>query len=351
MNTLLNLVRPEIRALRPYQAARFEAGLIRLNANETPWRPPGDTTLPGLNHYPEPRPTELTQRLAKHYGLDAERVLVTRGSSEAIDLLIRCFCRPGIDEVIICPPTFGMYQVYARIQGAGVSEVPLLKEKAFDLDVAGIEQIVSDVTKLVFICSPNNPTGNQIPVERLAEVARSLQGHGLLVLDAAYGEFAGHDPSIALLDRFENIVVLRTLSKAAGLAGIRCGAALGAAAVIEMLNRILAPFCYPTPSETAALASLDENFQTELQLRIDTIRSERDRLADELQTLDNVVKIWPSEANFLLVQARDPDRMVKAAQEAGILLRDFSWEPQLDNAVRITVGDARQNDLLISALR
>jgi histidinol-phosphate aminotransferase len=348
--SVIDLVRPEIRNLRPYRSARFEEGLVRLNANETPWRPPGDVSASGLNSYPEPRPETLARRLAEYYGVPREQLLVTRGSSEAIDLLIRCFCAAGRDQILICPPTFGMYEVYAQVQGAKVKSVPLLADQGFELDLGGIQNAWTDTTKMIFVCSPNNPTGNRITDDQLIELCDALQGRGVVIVDAAYVEFADTDPTGMLLGRFDNVIVLRTLSKAAGLAGIRCGAALGPAPVIDMLNRILAPFCYPTPSQDAALASLDKQFHSELTARIETIRRERKRLSIELNNRPDVRQVWPSEANFLLIEAEDPKRFVTAARDGGVLVRDFSWDPWLNNAIRITVGDADQNNQLLRAL-
>ena len=348
MNSLLELARPEIRALRPYRSAQFEAGLVRLNANETPWRPAGDRTAAGLNCYPEPRPVRLAAALAEHYGVAPDRLIVTRGSSEAIDLLIRCFCRAGRDEVIICPPTFGMYEVYAQVQGAAVVTVPLRADAGYALDVTGIESAWSDNTKLVFVCSPNNPTGNSMATDDLAALCRLTAGRGIVVIDGAYAEFAVADPTAALLGEFEHVVVLRTLSKAAGLAGARCGVALGSPAVIDLLGCILPPFSYPVPSEEAVLAWLADGAGCED--RVARIREERDRLAGRLGTRPDIRRVWPSDANFLLVEAEDPGRLVAAARRGGVLLRDFSWDPWLNNAVRITVGSPEQNARLLAAL-
>ncbi len=350
MSTILELVRPEIRDLRPYRAAQYAEGLLRLNANETPWRPPGDDTARGLNRYPETRPVTLTECLARYYDLAADQLLVTRGSSEAIDLLVRCFCRAGENDILICPPTFGMYEVYAQIQGAGIVEVPLLRDDGFALDVGGIKAAWTERCKLLFLCSPNNPTGNRIETARIDELCRFLDGRGLVIVDAAYIEFADQDSSTELLGRHENVVILRTLSKAFGLAGIRCGAALAAPQVVDLLGRILPPYAYPTPSQDAALACLAPDFRGELEKRAAHLRSERDRLAQSLQQFPSVTRVWPSEANFLLVETRDPAGFVTAARQGGVLVRDFSANPFTEGCLRITVGDSAQNDQLLGAL-
>lgn len=348
MSIALELARPEIRNLRPYRAASYEDGLLRLNANEAPWRPLGDTSAGGLNHYPDVRPDALTQALARHYGLPAGQVLVTRGSSEAIDLLIRCFCRPNRDAIIICPPTFGMYAVYAQIQDADIIEVPLLADSGYALDLDGIAAVVSERTKLLFICSPNNPTGNRITTAQIEAACDALAGNGLVVVDAAYTEFADTDPTGALLEQRDDIVVLRTLSKALGLAGARCGAALAAPAIVDLLGCILPPYAYPTPCAEAALAGLAD--EAELGARIDSLRAERTRVAESLQTLPGITEVLPSEANFLLVRATDPAGCVAAAKRGGVLIRDFSWDPATPGCLRITIGNRAQNDQLLEAL-
>lgn len=350
MSSILKLVRPEIRELRPYRTAEFVDGLLRLNANETAWRPPGDVTAAGLNRYPENRPVTLTARLAEHYGLAPEQLLVTRGSSEAIDLFVRCFCRAGHNDIVICPPTFGMYEVYAQVQGAGVIRVPLRRTEDFSLDVAGIEAAWDERCKLVFLCSPNNPTGTQVPTAQIDALCEALRGRGLVVVDAAYVEFADEDPTRALLERHENVAILRTLSKALGLAGIRCGAALAAPPVIEMLDCILPPYAFPTPSRDAALACLEPDFGPELKHRAETLRSERQRLEERLADFACVKYIWPSQANFLLIEVTDPTAFISAAKSGGVLIRDFSTTQYTENCLRITVGDVQQNDQLLDAL-
>jgi histidinol-phosphate aminotransferase len=350
VSTLLELARPEIRDLRPYRAAQCVDGLLRLNANETPWRPPGDDTGRGLNRYPETRPVTLTECLAQYYVLAADQLLVTRGSSEAIDLLIRCFCSAGNNDVLICPPTFGMYEVYAQVQGAGIVEVPLRKEDGFVLDVDGIKGAWTERCKLLFLCSPNNPTGNRIETPQIEELCRFLDGRGIVIVDAAYIEFADQDPSIELLSRHKNVVILRTLSKALGLAGIRCGAALASPQIIDLLGRILPPYAYPTPSQDAAMACLAPEFRGELEKRAAILRSERDRVSERLQKFDSVTRVWPSEANFLLVETRNAEAVVTAARQGGVLIRDFSADPFTQGCLRITVGDPAQNDQLLGAL-
>ena len=348
MSKITALARPEVRNLRPYRAAPYHAGLLRLNANETPWRPAGDHSADGLNLYPEARPLRLTAALARHYGVEKNQLLVTRGSSEAIDLLVRCFCRPGEDRIVICPPTFGMYEVYAQLQGAGVVQIPLDKEQGYTLDLPAIESAVSSQTKLLFICSPNNPTGNSIPLQQIDAACRAMDGTGIVVVDAAYIEFANADPTRELLERHDNVVIMRTLSKAFGLAGVRCGAVIAAPEIIDMVDCILPPYAYPTPSADAALAALAA--PDVMKKRVATLRSERQRVITVLENLPGIEQIWPSATNFVLLLASAPRQLVAAAKAGGVLIRDFSWDPYTPGCVRITIGDRAQNDQLLEAL-
>ncbi len=346
---VLALARPEIRALKAYQPAGYEPDAVRLNANEAPWRAGGDDSERGLNRYPEARPGALTALLADHYGASPEETFVTRGTSEAIDLLIRCFCRPGRDDIVICPPTFGMYQVYADIQNAGVRRVPLLAP-AFRTDAQSILTDWDERCRLLFLTSPNNPTGNSIPPAVIAGLCEGLAGRGLVVLDAAYIEFGGADPCPALLCEHDNLVVLRTLSKAYGLAGARCGVALGRTAVMRLLGKVMPPYAIPTPTvEAATAAVVNESFRI-MPERIRALCAERERIREALKTCPGVLQVWPSDANFLLVRFRDSVEALARARDAGLLLRDFGGEPGLENCLRITIGETADNDRLLAAL-
>lgn len=351
MSGIVELVRPEIRRMRPYRSAQFEAGLVRLNANENPWRPAGDPTAAGLNWYPEPRPFALSAALAAHYGVPAEQLLVTRGSSEAIDVVIRAFCRAGQDELVICPPTFGMYETYAQIQGAIIRRVPLLRERGYTLDVEGILAQWTAATRVVFVCSPNNPTGNSVPLADIRRLAGGLRDRGVVVVDAAYAEFAAEDFTLALLAEFDNVIVLRTLSKAMALAGVRCGALLAAAPVTALLGCVLPPYTFPTLCAEAVQRCLAPGESAGWRARVARLRAERERLAAALAGVPGVRKVWPSDANFILVESDDAKALVAAARAGGVSLRDFSWDPDLPGCVRITVGSPEQNDQLLRALK
>jgi len=276
------LARPEIVALAPYEHAAWLPDLERMHANESPWRHSGDVTRAGLNRYPEPQPRELRARLAALYDVAPECLLVTRGSDEAIDLLVRAFCRAGEDAVLICPPTFGMYALAAGIQGARIVDVPLQAAAGFALDEAALVTQCTDRVKLVFLCSPNNPTGNLLSEGSLLRIAAHLKGRALLVVDEAYIEFAGA-PSIARrLHELPQLAVLRTLSKAHALAGARCGAVIAAAELIALLRKVISPYAIAQLTAECVLALLEPGQLAQLPKRIAAIASERARLAHEL---------------------------------------------------------------------
>jgi histidinol-phosphate aminotransferase len=349
MSSVLDLARPDLRKLRPYVPGAYEPGLIRLNANESPWRLPGDKTERGLNVYPPPRPAVLSAALAAHYGTQPNELLVTRGSSEAIDVLIRGFCRAGEDEILICPPTFDMYRLYAGIQAAGVVRVPLIKERDFAVDVEKVLAAVTPRTKIVFVCSPNNPTGCSVPRRDLEALCTALTGRALVVIDEAYHEFAGGN-FLDLKKRHEHVVLLRTLSKYVALAGARCGAVIAGSEVIDFLGNVLPPYTFPTPSIELVVEALSAESLRVAEERIALLKRERRRLADALLDIADVRKVYPSDANFVLVETRDAARFTETARKAGILVRTFAGEPALANCVRITVGRPQDNDRLLQAV-
>ncbi|MDP6436543.1 MAG: histidinol-phosphate transaminase [Gammaproteobacteria bacterium] len=348
MSSAIELARPEVRQLVPYSAASYADGLVRLNANETPW--PAPVSNADLNRYPPEKPELLTRQLAEYYSMPPDGVLVTRGSSEAIDLLIRAFCAAGQDAIVTCPPTFGMYRVYADVQGARVNEIPLRADQGYALDADQITRNWPDDGKLLFICSPNNPTGNRFDTDELNLICNLLGGRALVVIDAAYTEFADEDPTLELLEANDNVVVLRTLSKAFGLAGARCGVLLGPADVVGMLSCIMPPYALSTPCIDAVLACLGPDAQAEVQTRVELLRGERTRLAAALEALSGIDTVYPSDANFLLVRAADAKRCCELAKNGGVLIRNFGWEPGLEGCLRITVGTKDENDRLLKSL-
>lgn len=347
---LAELARPEIRALQPYASARAlaDAAGILLNANENPWPPVGDPGL-ALNRYPDPQPAALKARLAELYGTAVERLLITRGSDEGIDLLVRVFCRAGLDRVLICPPCFGMYAVSARIQGAEILEAPLVER---DGDWQAPPDLVAHAAgcRIAFLCSPNNPTGNLLPADTVRAVAGAMAGTGLVVIDEAYIEFAPHTTMLALQAEFPNLVVLRTLSKAHALAGCRIGAVIADPAVIDLLGRIIAPYPLPTPTVAAAMAALSPAALEHSRAQLALLAREKDRLCAALSRLPVIERLWPGAANFVLVRVADAAALVRAALAAGIRLRDQSAQAALAGCVRITVGRPEENDALIAFL-
>ncbi|MFW5927322.1 MAG: histidinol-phosphate transaminase [Wenzhouxiangella sp.] len=345
-----DLARPEIRELAPYASARSLAAGdgILLNANEIPWPSAGDRTL-ALNRYPQPQPGALKSRLAGYYCIEPERLLLTRGSDEGIDLLVRTFCRAGRDRVLICPPCFGMYEISARIQGADVIGVPLIEsDEAFRVDFDGIRQ--AGACRLHFLCSPNNPTGNGIDAGRVTELADQVVDHGLVVVDEAYVEFSARRSLAATVADHPNLVVIRTLSKAFGLAGCRVGAVIADPAVIDLLGRVIAPYPLPTPSVAAALEALTDEALARQRERIAELMAHKRVLLEAFERHPAVTRIWPGEANFILVRTLPDSGLVETAAAAGIRLRDQSRQPGLAGCVRITVGTAEENAALIEFL-
>jgi len=354
MSWVERLARPDILALSPYDHAAWLPALERLHANELPWRPACDASLAGLNRYPEPQPVELVARLAALYEIAPAHLLATRGSDEAIDLLVRAFCRAGMDAVIVCPPTFGMYAVAAAIQGARVVKVPLRAASGFDLDEAAILQHCTPDVKLVFVCSPNNPTGNLLDEPSLLRIAAHLEGRALLVIDEAYIEFAGVASLARRVPQLPQLAVLRTLSKAHALAGARCGALIAAAEVIALVRKVITPYALSQMTVECVLACLETARLAALPARLAAIQAERLRLAEGLRSARAVAKVWPSVANFLLVDFHSADaagHALERACAAGLLIRDVRRQPSLAHALRITIGTPEQNDRLLDALR
>jgi histidinol-phosphate aminotransferase len=345
----IDLARAEIRALKPYSSARMEAsgGSVLLNANESPW-PSVMGGTGALNRYPDPQPAELIRRLATLYGVAPEQVLVGRGSDEAIDLLVRAFCRAGQDAVVISPPTFGMYSVSAGIQDAAIIDVPLRAD--FSLDVDGLLARLTARVKLVFVCSPNNPTGNLVPLAMIEELAAALTDRALVVVDEAYIEFAGTPSATTLLARHDNVVVLRTLSKAHALAAARVGTLIAHAEIVALLRRILPAYPLPAPCVEAALAALTQPALTATQVRVASLLSARALLAEVLKTYTGVREVFPSSANFLLVRCTGARNVYDRLLAAGVVVRDVSHHAALADCLRISVGSDEDHRRLLAAL-
>jgi histidinol-phosphate aminotransferase len=345
------LARPDIVALKAYEHAVWEPELERLHANELPWRSFADESLAGLNRYPEPQPRELVERLAALYDVAPNSVLVGRGSDEAIDLLIRGFCRAGQDSIIICPPTFGMYSVAARIQGANVITVPLKADAGFALDERAVLDKCTPDVKLVFLCSPNNPTGNLLSEDSIIRLTRALEGRAVVVVDEAYIEFSGAQSLARKIGDLPQLAVLRTLSKAYALAGARCGTLIADPEVVALLRKVIPPYAIAQLSMEAVLKVLDPAQLTVSRERLATIVSERDRMVGALGKVPNVTRVWPSASNFLLVEFEDVPLALARSRGARLLIRDVRGYPGLGRCLRITVGSPEQNNRLLDALR
>lgn len=346
---VLDLVRPDLRDFGGYSSARKEArgGRVFLNANESPWAPAIEGGE-GLNRYPEPQPEALLERLADLYGVEADSLLVGRGSDEPIDLLVRALCRAGEDAVLICPPTFGMYAVAARVQNARLVEVPLEASgdpaRPFVLDAeAVITAALANPVKLVFLCSPNNPTGQALPMETIERVAQALAGRAIVVVDEAYGEFMQQASALSLRARFPHLAVLRTLSKAHALAGARIGSLIAAPELIRVLRAIMAPYPISAPCARAALAALQPELLAQTKAHVDALIAQREALRESLLQAPGVLGVYPSDANFLVVRVSDPAGTYCRALEAGVVLRDVSRYPLLSDCLRVSIGTAKEN--------
>jgi histidinol-phosphate aminotransferase len=347
MNALISLARPEIAALKPYAHAAWLPTHTRMHANEAPWRPSGDTTTAGLNRYPEPQPQALIEGLAALYGVPAARVLATRGADEAIDVLARIFLRAGADAILQCTPTFGMYQVAARIQGAEVVEVPLNREHGWAVDAERLLSAWQPNIKLLYLCSPNNPTANLLAAAALEQICTALDGKAIVVVDEAYVEWSRSASLTRWLERFQTLAILRTMSKAHALAGARLGALLAAPELIQMAQRVIPPYALAQSSVEAALRALEPAELLASQARLEALLAERDYLRQGLEASPLVDKVWPSDANFLLIDCRDADRFMSNSMAGGLIVRDLRAHPALPRSLRISVGTRAQNDALL----
>ena len=350
MNAVVSLARPEIVTLKPYSHAAWLPSLTRMHANEAPWRPTGDTTDAGLNRYPEPQPHSLIERLAALYGVPAANVLATRGGDEAIDVLARIYLRAGTDAILQCTPTFGMYQVAARIQGADVIEIPLQRERGWALDADRLLAAWRPHIKLVYLCSPNNPSANLLDSGAVEAICTALDGKAIVVIDEAYIEWARAPSLTRWLSRFPTLAIVRTLSKAHALAGARIGALLAHPLLIELAKRVVPPYSLAQPAVEAALRALEPQELAVAQLRRDALLAEREHLRSGLTASNLVEKVWPSDANFLLVDCRDADRFMSNTLAGGLIVRDLRAHPALPQSLRVSVGSREQNDAIIHCL-
>ena len=340
---LKELVRPHLLETRAYSSARDEyeghEGIF-LDANENPFDKNHE-----WNRYPDPYQRELKSAISGIKEVPLDNIFIGLGSDEPIDLLIRAFCEPGKDEILILPPTYGMYKVSADIQNVGVQQVLLTED--FQLDLDTVKHKLRGATKIVFVCSPNNPTGNTIrpgDIEELLELAP-----GLVVVDEAYIDFT-RDPSwVTKLSKHTNLVVLHTLSKAWGLASIRLGMAFADREVIKILNHIKPPYNVPGPVQQLALEAMKENVGSK-DLEVAQVLKERERLAPLLQALPGVVEVIPSQTNFFLVRFEDSKKVFDSLIDRKVVVRDRSNQPLCEGCLRLTIGTQDENERLLTEL-
>lgn len=346
------LVRENIKNLAPYSTARHEfsgEALIMLDANENSLGSPVklcmDDHQESLNRYPDPVQHQLKQRISEIKGIAPEHIFTGNGSDEAIDLLFRIFCEPGIDNVITLPPTYGMYTVAAAINNIKVKEVPLTDD--FQLNVQAIADAVDNYTKMIFICSPNNPSGNSIHRQDVEIILNNFDG--LVVIDEAYINFARQKTFSTQLANYPNLVVLQTLSKAWGLAALRVGLAMASRQIIDLMNNVKYPYNINIASQELALKALQKVDQVNTWTK--QIIEQRGFLEKELKTIPVIQKIYPSDANFLLVKMLNANDIFKYLQAKGIIVRNRTNVIGCKDCLRITVGTKDENNSLIEALR
>jgi histidinol-phosphate aminotransferase len=346
------LVRENIKHLVPYSSARDEfkgSANIFLDANENSYGSPLTKFLPagqaGYNRYPDPLQWKVKEKISGIKGVPAQHIFLGNGSDECIDVLFRCFCEPGKDNVIIVPPTYGMYEVSAHINNVGVKKVPLLPD--YQLNLPAIEEAVDDNTKIIFLCSPNNPTGNSLIREDVEAVLNNY--FGLVVLDEAYINFSRFRSFTLSLEEYPNLVVLQTLSKAWGLAALRVGMAFASEEIIAIMNKVKPPYNINQASQELALQALEEVEM--VNNLIQQVVKERQLLAAAIAGLPFVVKVYDSDANFLLVKTTDARGIYNYLLQKGIVVRDRSKVELCEGCLRITVGTEKENSELIAALK
>ena len=344
MSDINSLLRDNIRKLIPYASARDEfsgSAHIFLDANENSL---GSPISPAYNRYPDPHQVKIKERLTQIKGLPPKHIFLGNGSDECIDLLCRAFCNPGKDNVIIHPPTYGMYEVSAHIHGVDVRRAPLTVN--FELDLEVLEGLVDEQTKIIWICSPNNPTGNALNRQQIETILNNFDG--LVVIDEAYINFSRNQSFIQELTEYPNLVILQTLSKAWGLAGLRLGMAFASELIIDILNRIKPPYNIGQATQELVLMALQET--TRVNEMIKEIVRMRNELAEKISRLSSVSRVYPSDANFLLVRIKEARRIYEILINKGIVVRDRSSAPGCQDCLRITVGTKEQNDKLLETL-
>ncbi|MBC8987658.1 histidinol-phosphate transaminase [Pedobacter sp. N36a] len=340
-----NLQRENIKNLKPYSTARDEykgQASVFLDANENGYGSPLDVNF---NRYPDPLQLDLKDAISKIKGVPIENTFLGNGSDEAIDLLFRAFCEPGKDNVIILPPTYGMYEVSAGINNVEARKVNLLPN--FQLDLEKIAEAIDENTKLIFICSPNNPTGNSIIRTDIETVLANF--NGLVIIDEAYINYAKQRTFIQELTEYPNLVILQTFSKAWGLAALRLGMAFAARPVIDILNKVKPPYNINQATQDLALKALENIAQVNEWIKITV--TERENLSEELLNLPIVKKVHASDANFILIEVIDALKTYEALVNQGIIVRDRSKVTLCEGCLRITIGTPQENEIFLAALK
>jgi len=338
------LVRDNIKKMTAYSSARHEfsgQASIFLDANENSF---GSPLSDNFNRYPDPLQMQVKEKLSKIKGVPSQNIFLGNGSDEAIDLLYRIFCEPGRDNAIIFPPTYGMYEVCAEMNDVKVKKVSLTKE--YQLDIEAIESAIDPFTKLIFICSPNNPTGNSINHADVEIILNNFDG--IVVIDEAYINYSKQRSFIAELIEYPNLVVMQTLSKAWGLAGLRLGMAFASQPIIDLMNKVKYPYNINTATQLLALEALDNIEWVNEHIAITVV--EREKLKNELLIFSNTKAVFPSDANFLLVKMKNARKIYEQLCNDGIIVRDRSKVVLCDDCLRITVGTESENKVLIEAL-
>jgi len=367
-----------IRDLIPYESARrlFAASegqsKVWLNANESPTAETFSIQSEQLNRYPDCQPHNVLASYAKYANLTAQQIVVTRGADEGIELLIRAFCQPGVDKVLVCPPTYGMYAISANTFNVGVEKVPLRAD--FSVDVAGVnafaenafakdampedamaedamaENAIANNIKLVFLCSPNNPTGTLIPQESIESIAQAYQDKAIVVLDEAYIEFSTEAQQTALLNKYRNLVILRTLSKGFALAGIRCGFVLSSPEIKSILLKVIAPYPVPDPVAQIAAQALSEQGIALMHKNVSRLSQALSLLSDKLSDIAHVSLIGEQCGNFVLFKSEYNKALMTFLVDNNMLIRDQSKQLMLDNCLRISIGTPAQNTQLVALI-
>jgi histidinol-phosphate aminotransferase len=344
MFNLNNLTRNNIKSLTPYSSARDEFkgdASVFLDANENSL---GSPLMKWYNRYPDPYQWKLKEAIRNVKGIAVENIFLGNGSDECIDLLYRCFCNPGKDNIIICPPTYGMYEVSANINDVEIRKAPLMED--FQLDLIHLENLIDTSTKIIWVCSPNNPTGNSIHHHDIEMLLNNFDG--LVVVDEAYINFARQKSFVSLLEEYPNLVVLQTFSKAWGLAALRLGMAFASVDIITILNKVKPPYNINQASQELAIKALEEVGQVNDMIK--EIVAMRDALTEVFSSLPFVEKVYPSDANFLLVKIKEARKVYEYLLTRGIVVRDRSNVTLCDSCLRITIGTEKENTLLVDAL-